>query len=541
MNSQKRVINWIFGACFSVCLVVGFQLEVFHQCDFTSPWTYILFVIFTPAFSYLTRWIWDIITKIYGKLPSGTVEQPKHNVFLSSFVAVWVLHFIVFLGVYPGFFIYDAQDELMQTVTRSFNTHHPLIHVLSMGGLVQGGHKLSGSYNVGIAVFILFGMTLSALLYGFLVSYLRKKGMGKVGALILTFYYGLFPVFVMFSLCSTKDGVFSILVVLSYVLFKNMTDDPEEFFKNRRQIVILTAVLTLMMLYRNNGCYAYVAFAVIGIIIFLKTAKLKKYLRKFVIVSVVAIAAYLLINAFLGFVTKAQKEGYKEILSVPIMQMSRVYCYDRDSLSEEEKKEITRYIPEEAIMRYDPKLSDMVKLDFNESNFAADKAGFFRIWAKVGLKSPQAYINAFLMTNYGIWYPWATIDGYRGHQMFTFTYGDSSLFGYEVEEPGYRDSKIPFIDSVYKWLSLDVTIQKIPILHLLFSSGFMVWGTLFISGLMIYSKRSLDAFAVLLPIMIVLTCLLGPMSLIRYTLYLWIILPVMIMEINIKRCYTSNL
>lgn len=541
MNSRNKAVNWIFGAGFSICLVVGFQLEVFHQCEFTSPWTYILMVIFTPAFSYLTRWLWDMLIKIYANRRVKEVNEPKHNVFFSSSVAVWVMHFIVFLGVYPGFFTYDAQDELMQTVTRSFNTHHPLIHVLSMGGLVQGGHKLTGSYNFGIALFILFGMTVSAVGYGFLVSYLRKKGMGKAGALILTVLYGVFPVFVMYSLCSTKDGIFGILVVLAFIYLKKMTENPEEFFSDHKRPIGLTILTVLLMLYRNNGCYAYLAFVLLTIIVFLKKADYRKYIKRFIAFSVIGVASFLLINSALCVVTKAQKEGYKEILSVPIMQLSRVYCYDSESLTAEEKAEITAYIPEEAVMRYDPKISDLVKAGFNEEHFSKDKAGFFKIWIKVGLKSPQAYFNAFLMTNYGMWYPWATIDGYRGHQMFTFTYGDSSYFGYEVEEPGYRDSKIPIIDRIYRWLSLDVTIQKLPVVHLLFSPGFLLWVTLFLAGFMVYAGKGIDALAYGLPLMLVLTCLLGPMSLVRYTFYLWITVPFMIMEINIKRCYTGDL
>lgn len=541
MNSRGKAVNWIFGAGFSVCLVVGFQLEVFRQCDFSSPWTYILILIFVPAFSYLTRRLWDMLIKIYQKRPKKEVAEPKHNVFISSTVAIWVMHFIVFLGVYPGFFTYDAQDELMQTVMRSFNTHHPLLHVLSMGGLVQGGHKLTGSYNFGIALFTLFGMTISALGYGFLVSFLRKKGMGKAGALILTGLYGLFPVFVMYSLCSTKDGIFSILVVLALVHLKEMTEDPEEFFSKIKRPVILTSELALMMLYRNNGCYAYVVFAAIALVVFLKKADYRKYVKKFVLLSAIAVASYLLVNSALFVATRAQKEGYKEILSVPIMQLSRVYCYDDESLTGEEKTQITRYIPEEVIMRYDPKISDMVKAGFNEENFRKDKAGFFKIWFRVGLKSPQAYANAFLMTNYGMWYPWTVIDGYRGHQMFTFTYGDSSYFGYEVEEPGYRDSQIPIIDRIYKWLSLDATIQKMPVIHLLFSPGFVLWVMLFLLGFMIYTGNGMDAFAYIMPLMLVLTCLLGPMSLVRYALYLWILIPFVIMEINIKRCYTGKL
>lgn len=45
--------------------------------------------------------------------------------------------------------------------------------------------------------------------------------------------------------------------------------------------------------------------------------------------------------------------------------------------------------------------------------------------------------------SYGFWYPDTVIDVYSDNSVFTFTYKDSSYFGYEVEEPGFRDSRIP--------------------------------------------------------------------------------------------------
>lgn len=39
----------------------------------------------------------------------------------------------VFLAVYPGFFAYDATDELQEVLTGQYVTRHPLLHVLMLG------------------------------------------------------------------------------------------------------------------------------------------------------------------------------------------------------------------------------------------------------------------------------------------------------------------------------------------------------------------------------------------------------------------------
>lgn len=39
----------------------------------------------------------------------------------------------VFLAVYPGFFAYDATEELQEVLTGQYVTRHPLLHVLMLG------------------------------------------------------------------------------------------------------------------------------------------------------------------------------------------------------------------------------------------------------------------------------------------------------------------------------------------------------------------------------------------------------------------------
>ena len=530
--------------------------------DLSSKWTYVSILLIGIATSFPVKFLWSLMSR---SVPKGqlaedgethhklTTDSVTKKTWLSSSVLIWICHFIVFLGVYPGFFTYDAQDELMETITRTFTTHHPLTHVLSMGAVVQGIHKVSGEYNIAIAGFILIGMTLAAATYGYLVYRLRKTGMKKLWAIILTLYFGIFPVFVMYSLCSSKDGVFGCFLILSFIFIKDMMEDPKGFFSTWKNPVILAVSLTMMMLFRNNGVYALVVFAIIFVICAccgcIKKKASVSFEFKALIVFAAAVVMYIMINGALTFATHAETGEKKEILTVPIMQLARTYTYELadepiDAQNVETSKqygqseaqdaqEIMRYISKEGLSHYSYKISDMVKGGFNEEEFAKDPKGFFKIWWKLLKKHPATYLNAALGTSYGLWYPWATIDSYKGNTMFTFTYGDSSYFGYEVEEPGIRDSKIPWIDNVYKWLSLDVTIQKIPVIHLLFSPGFVLWVYLFFMGYFVYVSKRRDIpspqggwIPYLLPLLVVMTCFLGPVSLVRYSFFLWALIPV---------------
>ena len=89
-----------------------------------------------------------------------------------------------------------------------------------------------------------------------------------------------------------------------------------------------------------------------------------------------------------------------------------------------------------------------MKISFNNAAYAQDSSAFWRLWLSIGGKAPASYLNAWLLTSYGFWYPDAVLDGYQGNTVFTFTYGESSYFGYETELPGQRHSFIPWLDAL---------------------------------------------------------------------------------------------
>ncbi|MEI3211890.1 MAG: DUF6020 family protein [Lachnospiraceae bacterium] len=92
----------------------------------------------------------------------------------------------------------------MQVITRSFSTHHPLFHVLLMGGTVQLIDKLTGSYNAGIACYTLLQMAALSLIFGYGIRKLKEEGMGRRGGILLLAYFGGFPTIVMFSLLGQR-------------------------------------------------------------------------------------------------------------------------------------------------------------------------------------------------------------------------------------------------------------------------------------------------------------------------------------------------
>ena len=403
---------------------------------------------------FLSRW---------ESLPVG---KRRLLVFL-FFLIVWG---IVLLAVWPGFFVYDAQEEFNQVAQRRFTTHHPLLHVLLLGGIISAGNKLFGSYNAGIACYMIFQMTVLAVCFTWVLDFLRKKGAPLWLRVAGTLYFAFFPVIQMYVLCSAKDTLYSAAMLAVILLLVQLAEEREAFFSGKKNVAALAGALCLMALMRHNGLYILILL----IPAMAALAGRKQWMRA-ALAGLCALILTLGVSAGLKTVFHAEDSENQEMLTVPIQQLARTWTLSPEVFTEEEEEVLFSFLPREALERYTPKLSDNVKISFNNAAYAQDSSAFWRLWLSIGGKAPASYLNAWLLTSYGFWYPDAVLDGYQGNTVFTFTYGESSYFGYETELPGQRHSFIPWLDALFEKMSLELFQQRVPVVSMLFSPGFLFW------------------------------------------------------------------
>lgn len=451
----------------------------------------------------------------------------------------------VFLAVYPGFFAYDATDELQEVLTGQYVTRHPLLHVLMLGKTVSGIQKLTGSYNIGIGVYVLVQMAGMAMLLGWTIQQLRTRA-GRVCGLL---FYGLFPVIPMYVLCTSKDmpytaGMLAVLVLLCRMQRSGHSRRGESevaaadaempkaghFPLSTASLPALAFALLVMAVFRSNGVIVLVLFLPILFFLVQKSSR-----KKAVLLAGVVLGAYVLLQSGLNIVLKPESTNAMESLTVPIQQLARTWNYSPELFSEEDQETLFEILPEESLALYQPKLSDLVKAEFVTESFQNDPGKYLKLWLKIGIKAPATYLNAWLLTSYGFWYPGADIDVYNG----TRCYESSSYFSCETEGPGRRDSKLPWLEHWYEILSWTDTVHKIPVVSLPFSPGALCWcyvlGTLFLIASGNWRKA-----AVFSPVCLnLLTVLLGPTYLVRYVLIFWFALP-LYLSICVGVCYTSK-
>lgn len=539
-------LAFIFSFFLSLALIVGKQLQTNGSCEFSNPMLGVKLFFLTLYFIGFILYILQTSRPLIFIVENKNLKQGW-----KSFLETWVLIFLcwipVFLAFYPGAFVYDARDEYVQVATREFTTHHPLLHVLLLGGTVQFGYKYLGSYNTGIALYTIFQMvicsgTLAYFIQFILHRFLKNSANKQKIKLLLILLYGFFPIFPMYAVCSSKDTLFYAALLLCIIqmfeiLYFQRDIDAENSELKKRNIkgnigFIVTSML--MLLLRNNAVHAYVVILIIVLLGWGWAALKKRFSfciqgKRLMICMLLSLLLYKTADICMITIFDASASGKQEVLTVPIQQLARVHKYSKEVFNKEEKEKLYSYIPEEVLEKYYAKRSDDVKYYFNNEKFNEDPSGFFKLWLKIGLKKPAMYINAWLMTSYGFWYPDTVINVCEGVRVFTFEYKDSSYFGFETEPPGERDSKFLWLQEQYRKISLDIFQQKVPAVSMLFSPGFLFW-IFSICGLILIYQR--DYFK-LIPwgfiFLFWLTFLLGPTFVVRYVLFLWLVFPLEIL------------
>ena len=252
-NKKQNVTAWLmsglFGILSGIFLVFGYQLEKYDNVNFKDAGTYALILCFAVILTIDVRYVWRNYDgarqgkKLFGFVTLGGRTEPKEekNFMIKSWAIMAVLNTIVILAEFPGFFVYDAQDELNEVLTRTFSTHHPLLHVLLLGGTIAVFHKLTGSWNGGIFIYTFFQMLVITLILAYVMDYMRKKGIGKRSLIAWNLYYGVFPVIVMYNLCSSKDGLFTAFLLYVTLSLIKLVEDREAFLKSRFSVISFIA------------------------------------------------------------------------------------------------------------------------------------------------------------------------------------------------------------------------------------------------------------------------------------------------------------
>lgn len=442
----------------------------------------------------------------FGRMKSRNMCNNK-----SWWLFVWIGMLIIWLpcllAYYPGIFSYDISAQWDQYFGfTQYSTHHPIIHTLLMGGIIDVGEKILGDYNKGVFCYCLIQLLFLSGVVSYAIYCINRLIPSKKIFIVTTIYFALYPVYPLLGISTTKDAYFSIFFLLSFILLLNSC-----FLGITKKRFILTVLsLTISLLFRNNAIYGVIlSILFINLFMIKKECPKKKFVPFFLIFLLSIILAKCLFGAFMK-VTDASEGSIRESLSIPCQQIARVYTEKQDELTEEEKNEIFQYISEENIANYRYQLADPIKGNLNTVILKKDWKRFFDLWIRLGCKYPREYMEATLCNTLPLWYvgdeSMVTVHG---------VYMESAVKDV-TDGKVVRNSQLPRLERVLTNFFGKGYILQIPIISLLFIPAFYVW--IIIASFFLMIKYKKYTYLVL-PIFLLgytATLMAGPCILPRY-------------------------
>ena len=488
MSRLKKVsaAAWLGGGLYALLFAFGWQAEHLGESRPAAALAAAALLL-VPA-SLLLQFLFGLTDRKPG---AGRPFRP--GAAFALMLVCWLPSFVVH---FPGSFAYDVPFQLEQAAGGAYSTHHPLLHTLLLSGCVHLG-RLAGSANAGAALYSAVQMLLLALCFTLsCASIARQAGDGSARRAAL--FFALYPLNMLMAVNATKDVLFTGCFVLTFALVR------ERLCGGSVRAVQLLWPAVLSVLLRNNMAYALAAFIV-----------LLFFFRRFRPAGILAAALALAVlsGGLLARSLSASGGDVRETLSLPIQQVARVSCLEREKLTDDERAAISYVMPGMIWRAYDPTVSDPVKFGFDSRPLREEPGKYLFVYLGVLRKCPKCCFDAALMLTHAFLYPYGryAVSGYYLQTGIT----EAAYTGWGTER--ITDlSPLPRLRQAIAWRFGAKGAMQVPVLGWLFNMGLINWALLFFVLRSLGKGRKGEALAGALPLLLLGTFLLGPVMAGRY-------------------------
>lgn len=484
----------------------------------------------------------------YKRFAAWIQNRSGRQVILGSLLLLLLAWLPVYLAYYPGICAYDAPVQTGQIMEHYYFDHHPIVHTLFLQGMLWLGSRIFGSVNAGMACYTAAQMLLLAgsMAYGMWVLHRRKASVAaQLSVLLLGMF---FPFHWYMSVSMTKDTVFSAFLLLQLVSLTDLLMEDRRSIRPGIRDLLFGIGTVGMILFRNNGKYAMIVLLAFLFLMFCFGKWARKLWGRLFVVSTVAFGVGLFVLSAVFNITHAEQGDRREMLSMPIQQLSRCMIYhggvgvlpeDDGTMTEQDKALVHDFILDEAYREYDPGIADPVKRHTNTYVVRYRSGEFIKTYLHLLSAYPGDMINAALAVDAGFLSPFDTT-----HATVNQT-GEKEGLGYVqtrwdegvLNERGiYKDSKFPWLyERLENWAENNGYL-RIPLLKYIFVPGSYLWLYLGLAAVLFITDRKRFC----LPLVIVGgyygTMLLGPTVQMRYVYPVMLALPYLLGLL----CKTTN-
>ena len=520
-NIRLTVFSYIGGGLLALAIVYGAYAHYVNNIFRSTGETFLqigmvicISMLTTPLVSEQFELIEKANNWYVGREVQEQVKRPT-----VYFLIVWAIIFAsfipLFLGAWPGNFVFDAKYQMQNVITGDYKTHHPLIHTLLMGKAYEFGVS-HGNAAWGYQFYTLLQMLILSSAFAYLLLYFYRKRVPKCIRIVTLLWFTLFPMHALFAISATKDVLCATFFLYFMIFLVQFLFDGEKVSPAFYVKMAISGIL--LSLFRNNALYAVMA-AGIFLLVFCKGWKKKRTIL--ILYCIIFLGTKLVNHGLIEYTDAEESAKYRESFSVPLQCLARVCSYRREDVPQEIYDEVLFYIREDEIPNYTPYLSDAVKNNANEYNLEHNTLNFFKLWVKTGVLFPDEYVESVVTNTMGYWYPlnqgiYASADISLYHTLIGM--------GEEIKKKSY----FPLASALYEKLFWTNDYHYVPILGYLFRNALYFWMTIFYMLWGAYKKQRRALLVGCLPLVYLGTCLLGPMSALRYIYSLVVCVPLLV-------------
>ena len=444
-----------------------------------------------------------------GKLASWYDRHVGQGAFLIILLGwlPWIISY------YPASMDYDVYDSIMKQLgMQPPSDHHPWFYVWVIGKAYRVGVSL-GDKNIGIFLYTLVRAIFMAAIYARCAYLQKKNGAPRALYTVTILFFAVTPVWGAYAKHAFKDSIGAALfcwfiLTLIEIILQICDGRPR-----RLSCLEYSAAALLAALFRHNMSYVIVPVTLVLFILMIT----RKYPAWYSVLLVLGVLLFQVYEGYIFTVLEIPHGNAREALSIPFQQTARTAVFHGEEFTEEEKTVLQAYFPGDALLNYDPIISDPVKNNNSQEYWTmGDYLPYLETWARMLFRFPYTYLEAFIAHSSGYY---AFIPDYS--EEVRFGPGNYTNVGMTVFS-GIKHSEFPeWLQCSYRegtegarrvmdnWVRI---WHRIPILNLTDSKPLYTWVIILMGWLFVRRKEYYKLLPIFACLLMVLTCVASPVN-----------------------------
>lgn len=400
-NKKYKKLSIIISIIFTTIYVICDSIEKTYTIDIINRYLLVNVISYFIIFYYSINSIFSFIDikkdnsnrKIY--IGNKEILTESRFSFKVNFILIFTVYLFFLLKFYPGILTFDSYNELSQVQgILPLMNNHSILHTEVLMIFYKIGN-IFNSVNLGVFLYMLFQISLMSFVFSYVLKFMAKHKVPVLIRILSLLFFMFHPINIIYSICLWKDIFFSLSIIIFTVLIYYLTKD-NNYFMNKKNIIIFGVISLLVMYLRNNGLYVvFITFIVLYI-------KYRKSIKRILSVFVSIIMLYFISKTIIFNVFNIKGVEIKEALSMPSQAIARIY--KNNNISKEEKKEIEKFYSNRIGEVYIPIIADNTKNEMNQKYVKDNFGKYVLLNIKLFFTHNKEYMESFVSNNYGYYY-----------------------------------------------------------------------------------------------------------------------------------------